>query len=272
MPVKTIPHPTLGQIKLGCNRPVHPPKLMLRDYLAAKELPGTPIDIDYSKDAMPSLNLVYMNDSLGDCVVAGCSHLDGVLTGNATSGTPVTFTSPQIEAMYTGMSGGVFNPNDPSTDQGCDPETAFQWWQSNGLLPDGSHKIAGWLGIDATNEVEIRAAIWFFENVCPVYELPDAWINPPPAANGFVWDVAGPPDPNNGHFTLGMGCSKQGITLSTWGMLGTLTYAAAAMYCVPSAGGQLYTVISQDGLVKAMNKFPEGLTWSQLLVDFDSIK
>ena len=33
-----------------------------------------------------------------------------------------------------------------------------------------------------------------------VVELPAAWINPGPNGNGFVWDVAGSPNPQDGHF------------------------------------------------------------------------
>lgn len=271
MRVKSVDHHVHGRLFFGSRRPSASPRFSMRDFVALKELPGTPLDIDYSPDAKAALAEMYLNDAEGDCVPAGCQHLDGVLTGNANAGNPVIFTDLQTNANYTGMSGGEFNPKDPSTDQGCDPVFAFQWWQTNGLLPDGSHKIAGVLNVDLTNEVEIRAAVWLFENVCFAMELPDAWVNPSPAASGFVWDVAGAPDPDSGHFVVGVGCNKQGILFSTWGMIGTLTYAAIAKYCAESAGGGLYTVISEDGINRAMAKFPDGLTWAQLVSDFDSV-
>ncbi len=271
--VKTIPHPTLKQVRLGCNRSANPPKLRFRDYLrvAAGKLPGTPLNIDFSPEAAAALAQMYLNDTEGDCVPAGNAHLDGIWTGNATSGTPVVFTPAQINAMYTGMSGGTFNPSNPFTDQGCDPETALAWWQANGLLPDGSHKIAGWLGTDASNPVEIRASTWIFESTGLALELPDAWINPVPASSGFIWDVAGDPDPSNGHWVVAVGCSKIGLKICTWGMTGWITYPAIAKYCVPSAGGMIYTMVSQDAIVKAMNKAPMGLEWGQIVADFNLI-
>ena len=39
-----------------------------------------------------------------------------------------------------------------------------------------------------------------------------------------------------------------GVKISTWGMSGLLTDAAIARYCDQCAGGDLYTVVSQDSL------------------------
>jgi hypothetical protein len=164
---------------------------------------------------------------------------------------------------------GGYVSGDPSTDNGTDEQTAFAYWKSNGLLNDGTHKIAGVLAVDATSEEELRSALWLFENLCFGIELPDVWINPVPSGSGFVWDSAGNPDPSNGHFVVGVGTTLQGITFDTWGMLGTLTYAAIAQYCVASAGGDVSVVISTDSLNKAMNKAPNGLNWNQLIADFN---
>jgi hypothetical protein len=227
--------------------------------------------MDYSQAAASAIAEMYLNDTYGDCVPAGCSHGDGVFTGNATGGSPVIFTATQVEAMYTGMSGGVFNPADPTnTDQGCDPLVALQWWQKNGLLADGSHKIAGYLAVDPSNKVELRSAMALFENLFFCMDLPDAWVNPTPSASGFVWDVAGSPDPSNGHFVVGVGCNTTGIPFATWGMVGTLTYAAIAEYCADANGGELYTVVSQDSIVKGMQKFPFGFNWTQIVSYFDA--
>jgi hypothetical protein len=101
--------------------------------------------------------------------------------------------------------------------------------------------------------------------------LPDGWVSPMPSASGFVWDVAGPPNPENGHCVAGFGYSNEGITISTWGMTGCLTYKAVAKYATRSAHGALYTVISEDGIDKATDKAPNGFDWTQLVADFDSM-
>ena len=57
----------------------------------------------------------------------------------------------------------------------------------------------------------------------------------------------------------------------TWGMTGLMTDAAIAKYATQSANGELYTVVSQDGMDKATQKAPNGFDWSQLTADFDSM-
>ena len=54
-------------------------------------------------------------------------------------------------------------------------------------------------------------------------------------------------------------------------MSGLLTDAAIAKYCDQSAGGDLYTVVSQDSLNQSTGKAPNGFDWSQLVADFDSM-
>ena len=268
MPVKTVQNRNrTSSFKLGRKRPVaRGPRLSLKNYLM-RALPEPPPNIDYTNGAANALSEVYGNDKLGDCVIAGLAHIVGVFTGDA-GPAPFIYSPSQIIALYSAIGG--YNPDDPSSDQGCDEQTALNYWQDKGA-PAGSHNIAGWLAVDATDTVEWRTALWLFENLYFGIELPDAWINPVPAASGFTWDVAGDPDPNNGHCVVGVGYSKQGVTIATWGMTGLMTDQAIAKYATHTAGGELYTVISQDAINKASQKAPNGFDWSQLVADFDSL-
>ena len=202
-----------------------------------------------------------------NCVIAAMGHIEGVLTGN---GNPpaLTYTDAQITALYSAIGGYV--PGDPNTDQGCDEVTALNYWQASGA-PAGSHKIAGWLAVDSSNRAEYEAALWLFENLFFGVELPDAWINPEPTGSGFVWDVAGAADPNNGHAFAGVAYNAQGVKVATWGMEGLVTHAAIGEYCANADGGELYVVISQDSVNRASQKAPSGFNWSQLVADFDAI-
>jgi hypothetical protein len=274
VPVKSIQHPAPGNtFKFGRKRPVaRCPRFALKNYLL-RSLPAPPATCDYTKPAKTALSEIYENDKLGDCVIAGMAHVVGLLTGDA--GTkPVLYSNKQIIELYSAIGGYV--PNDPATDQGCHEQTALNYWQNNGAMPPGAtsktgpHKIVGWMTVDSTNVEECRTALWLFENLYFGLELPDAWINPAPSA-GFVWDVAGAPDPNNGHCVVGVGYTQAGIMIDTWGMLGLMTTAAVAKYPNPAAHGELYTVLSTDAIEKANQKAPNGFDWSQLLADFDSM-
>ncbi len=276
MPIKTVRNPASKRtFKLGRNRPVaRCPRLSLRNYLT-RSLPAAPAACDYTKRASGALKQVYDNDTLGDCVIAGMAHVVGVLTGNA--GTkPFIYTSTQIIGLYSAIGGYV--PGDPSTDRGCDEQTALNYWENNGAMPPhaknpggNKHRIAGWLAVDGTNPSEYRAALWLFENLYFGIELPDKWISPGPSSSGFVWDVAGPPDPENGHCVAGVGYNSKGVVFDTWGMTGLMTDKAIAKYATQAAHGELYTVVSQDGIDKASQKAPAGFDWSQLIADFDSM-
>jgi hypothetical protein len=211
---------------------------------------------------------VYLNDQLGDCVIAGLMHLQGVWTANATPGSPFIATDDQVIAAYTAIGGYI--PGDPSSDNGCNEQTALNYAQQTGV-GDGT-KLAGYTAIDATNQTEVQQAISLFEGgVMFGIALPDAWVNPFPSAAGFVWDVVGDPDPNNGHCVVGVGYTATGVIISTWGLLGTITWAAMAKYAVQAAGGELWAAFSPDQIAKGQVTAPNGLAWQDMLSDFAAI-
>jgi hypothetical protein len=254
--------------KMGRNRSVATGlRLKFRDYLT-KGLPTPPATFDYSPDASSSIANIYDNDTLGDCVIACLGHEVGVVTGNADGGSPFMFTNQQIINLYSAIGGYV--PGNPATDQGCDIQTMLNYWVKNGA-PSGSNKILGWIAVDPTDMNQVRVALYLFETLIFGIELPDAWVNNMPQASGFTWDVAGAPDPSNGHCICGVSASPQGIGIATWGMTGTITNAAVQQYAGSADGGELYTVITQEMISKATQKAPNGFDFAALVADFDSL-
>lgn len=253
--------------KLGRKRPTaRCPRLSLKNYLN-QGIPQPPTTCDYTGPALPSLSNPYENQNLGDCVIAAIAHIVGVLTAGAGQ-QPFLYSDAEITALYSAIGGYV--PGDRATDQGCDEQTALNYWENNGA-PTGSHRIAGWLSVDPTNPVEYRTALYLFENLCFGFELPNSWIHPYPAASGFTWDADGDPNPNNGHCVAGVGYDSRGVTISTWGMTGLLTDGAIRTYVNQAIGGELYSVVSLDGINRATQRAPNGFDWSQLIADFDSM-
>ena len=239
MTVKTI-QTTTDTLRLGRNRPVaRCSALLLGNYLT-RGYAAPPAACNWTAAAEPALKKMYLNNKLGCCVIAWGAHMEGVLTGNA-SGAPIIYTDKQIANQYSAIGGYV--PGDASTDQGCDEETALNYWVQHGFA--GGTKIAAWMRVNGADPGEVRAAIDLFGTVTFTAELPDAWIQNAPRP-GFVWAPAGPSDPNNGHC---FGAASYTPTLfgdCTWGMQGSITPAAVAEYCVPAAGGGCYTVGTQD--------------------------
>jgi hypothetical protein len=266
MPVKSVFIPHLNKhVKLGRKRPVAKcPRLHLKNYLV-KDVPPPPATVDYSGPAMSALSLVYLNDQLGDCVIAGGYHVVGLTTGNANPGSPWIATDAQITADYSAIGGYV--PGDPNTDQGCDEQTALNYWTQTGFA-DGT-KLVGWMAVDATNMTECMQAMFLFENLYFGVELPDAWINPFPSSAGFTWDD-GTPDPNNGHCYMGVGYNAAGVQIDTWGLIGTMTWKAIAHLCSQGVG-ELYVMLTPDMLAKGQAKAPNGMAWADLLADFQAM-
>jgi hypothetical protein len=273
--LKTIRQPgTNKTFKMGRNRPsitaLGRGWLNFAHYKTAALPAPPPGPLGRAKAATKSLFNIYGNDSLGDCVIAGMGHVQGVLTGNA--GDLHLYSLDKVISEYSAIGGYV--PGDPSTDRGCDEITALNYWQHNGFVPPWN-RIAGWLAVNGADPVECRTALWLFENLYFGVELPDSWVNPMPQTSGFTWDVAGPADPQNGHCVCGIDYfdsgPRQGIQIATWGMLGVMTTAAVAAYTAGSAGGALYTVLSPDSINRATQRAPNGLDWQQLQTDFQAM-
>jgi hypothetical protein len=266
MTLKSVFVPQLNQsIKFARKRPVPGGYcLKLHNYLRAS-LPTPPTSVDYTGKAVSVLANIYDNDTLGDCVIAGGYHVVGVETGNA--GKVFTATNSQIIADYSAIGGYV--PGNSNTDQGCDEKTALGYWTSHGFA--NGTKLLGWLAVDPTNKTELMQALYLFENLYFGIELPDAWITPFPSASGFTWGVAGQADPENGHCIMGAGYNSNGVTIDTWGMLGTLTWAAIAKYCIATEGGEIYVMLTPDQLAKGQTTAPNGVAWTDLISDFDSL-
>jgi hypothetical protein len=94
---------------------------------------------------------------------------------------------------------------------------------------------------------EVQTAIWLFENVIFGVDLSQCLVNSPPSASGSFWDAAGFPDHQSGHCFPGIGCdSADNITTASWGMTGKTTARGRGKYAISSAGGELWTVVSQD--------------------------
>ena len=259
----------MTRFKLG-RRPMVAPKTCMRfaDY-QTKKFPTPPASGDYRAKAQAALSDIYLNDKYGDCVIAWMGHAVGVFTGNAT-GTPVVFTDDQITSMYSAIC--QFDPANPqATDNGCDENAALDYWKATGFVSP-EHKIAGFLSVDATDFAECQAATWLFENVMFGVGLPQAWVDGMnDMKDGFVWDVAGPPIADNGHCFGAMKWGPDGLGIDTWAIEGRITPAAIAKYAVNEAGGQLFTVITQEILDRATAKAPNGFDFAQLTVDFNGM-
>jgi len=265
--VRRIHSPFHGhEVALGRNIPrAHTPRFSMDRFVRSSVLDVPPATVDYSPKAMASLSRMFKNDALGCCVISGANHMEGVETGNA--GSIYLPSDDQIVKEYTAIGGYV--PGDPSTDQGSDEDTAINFYTTHGF--GNGTKLLGSLTVNAASKLSLMTASYCFENVLLCACLPDKWISPFPSGPGFVWDVAGPPNTKNGHAFTVVGYNAQGAIISTWGMLGIITWAAMAMYCVPANYGSANTVLTPDQILRGQAKAGNGIAWAQIISDFDAL-
>jgi hypothetical protein len=265
--MKKIFAPHSGRdVFFGRKRPVAKgPRFYFKSYRAGLPTIELPSSCDYSPQALPSLRNIYLNATLGCCVVAAGYHITGTMTGN--TGNLFNASDDQITTDYSGISGYI--PGDPSTDTGCDEQTAIDYWTETGFQ-DGT-KLSGAITIDPENQQEIMEAVYLFENLLFGVELPDDWTNPMPSGDGFIWDIAGDPDPEQGHGYMGFGFTPDGIPLDSWALFGLMTYGAIKKYCPQSANGNLYALVSPDQIAKGQVKSPNGFAWADLIADMQEM-
>ncbi len=273
------PHLKRTVVLGACKMPdPHAPHLKLARYLDKVTIPTSPSSAAYNSAAMSVITNLEGNDAYGDCVEAEEAHFIAVVTG--TAGKLFSYTAAMTEAMYTTLTG--FNPAIPSTDQGTDPVACMNYFLKHPYA-DGTINL-GYLMVDATNKAEVQYAIYTFGDLKIWLSLPTSYVDPFPSGNGFVWDVD-TPNPQNGH-CIGacgyiasgaapasvqiLGVSALGIIIMTWGLIGTLTWAAAAALCIPSAGGGMAVRITRDWL-NANGTSATGLSATQMIQDFDAI-
>jgi hypothetical protein len=54
-------------------------------------------------------------------------------------------------------------------------------------------------------------------------------------------------------------------------MTGHLTWNALKKYCIAKNGGELYVLLTPDQIAKGQSKAPNGIDWSELIGDFNSL-
>ena len=251
-----------------------PPQSRARTFKAGQALLSAPIPTPPPTLPIPAscakgLSQTFMNTQLGCCVISHHAHFLANITSQVGApGGGFIYTDAQIIKDYSAVGGYI--PGDPFSDQGCDIQTDLDYLQSTGFA-DGS-KLLGSINIDPSSQLAMLQSVWITGGVCFGMSLPDAWINPGPQQSGFVWDVAGSPDDGNGHCFTGFAYpNSQGIAIATWGMVGTITWAAIAKYGAASANGEVHSYVNPEMIDPKTGLAPNGLTLNQICTYFNAM-
>jgi hypothetical protein len=126
------------------------------------------------------------NDTIGDCVeTAGFNAVQTLL---ARAGNDTQIPNALVPAVYTAVTG--YNPANPATDQGTDPEAFFAWW---GQSPIAGYKLGNLTRLNPQDEAAIRQTIATTGGVFLCVELAVE------QQNQLVWTATGTPGTWGGH-------------------------------------------------------------------------
>lgn len=222
-------------------------------YNQNKDVSPPPLTVDYSPKAMSAISQMYLNDTLGDCVIADSYHGMGIWTGNS-SGVPVIASNAEVQNSYTAICG--------PGDDGCIITDVLTSSQVKGLLAAGNvHKIAGYVAVDWTNKLEVMVALDIFGGLCVGVNLPNAWTIAP-----GTWDVTTTAIVG-GHCIRAVGYNAQGVQICTWGQICTITWTA---FMSITWVEELYACLSPDWYSQG-NLAPNGIDATTLAADLASL-
>lgn len=246
-------------MKLGKQAPrLDPRTFKLSSYLK-KKLPPPPATESWIRK-VPYWPM-FLNDQLGDCVIAAMGHMIQQWTYYASQGkNMVVLSDAQILQGYRDVGGYV--PGDPSTDNGCVMLDALKYWRRHGLA---SHKILAFVSVDPLNIVEVQQAVYLFGNLYAGMALPLAAQEP---VDPSKWTVPtygpyndGSPGSWGGHCIPVMASSAFMHPLVTWGQVWTMTRNFRTAYC-----DELYAVLSTEW-IEANGLSPSNFNLAQLQAD-----
>lgn len=255
----------MDHLRLGKRRARYDRRtLQLANYTAA--MPNPPTSVNWARNI--TTWPMWLNDSIGDCTIAGCNRLRQIWTKN-TLGTPAITSDADTLTAYEAVSG--YTPGNPATDQGANMMDALNYWRNTGI---GGDNLFAYAQAAPTLKRQVRQALWLFGGLYAGFALPrSAQTQTHP--NGR-WSQSVSPSSRAGrpggwglHACTLSGYGPNWIGVIPWGSpdVGymTMTWQFLFTYC-----DELYACLSsQDWAENSLA--PSGFNLSQLQADLAKI-
>ena len=175
---------------------------------------------------------MYLNDQLSDCTCAAVGNQ--IITWENNVNNNNILSNNDVLGLYELVGG--YNPNDPTTDQGCVETDVLNYWTNSGV---NGHKIGAYVQIDNTNLNQIKNAIAYMEGTYIGIQVPEGIPEDP----GSVWDVIPNAEIEGGHAIILVGYDDNYLYTISWGAVYKMTYAFFTTYC-----DEAYALVSNDEL------------------------
>lgn len=248
-PVKPAPIPC-AKYKLGRKaRKTDTRTLKVRYYIAS--LPAPPVAVDWTKGETAWGML--LNDSLGDCTIAGALH--SIEAWGLNSGHPIMMTIGDALRYYEDFDG--YDPANPDSDQGGVLLDVLNRWHQQGI---NGHTVTAFALVDHANLTEVKQALALFGPLYTGLQFPNsAW-------GQSTWTITTDTSIDGGHCVVLVGYNTVGPVAISWGALYQMTWAFFSRYF-----DEVYAAISPDWF-EASGVDPTGLNLAQLTADLSEIR
>jgi hypothetical protein len=249
-------------LKLGLklvNR-ARPIELKFSQYLIASKLPTPPATFGHEALIPTDGWGMFGNDQVGDCVIAGAYH--ETMLWNKEAGRDLSATTANALSTYSAMTG--YDPDDPSTDQGTDMDTAAKYRRKTGIVDAAGnlHKVGAYLDLDPGNPTELYQAAYLFGAVGIGIQVPGYVMDQFNA--GKPWDLEnGRHEIEGGHY-VPVVAKRDNIEVVTWGRTQAMT---ERFY--EKLGDQAIVYLSEEMLVEG--KSLEGFDLATLRSDLAAV-
>ena len=190
--------------------------LMFAKFLVAENLPAilTASDVDSQFSNMVD-NHMFLNDTLGDCVIAGRGH-DTFRLEDFQQGIIVPITDNDIRTEYFKETGGE--------DSGLDMLASLNAWRQGWQAGGKTYSIYAFAEINVSNHNELKYAIMLFYGAYTGFNVPTSAMDQFNA--GKIWDVvANDGGIEGGHCVYIVAYNETGPICITWGQRQQMTWA-----------------------------------------------
>lgn len=207
-----------------------------------------------------------MNDTLGDCTIAGVGHAVQTLTANA--GAEALVADADVLHFYEIWDG--YDPSNPATDAGGIELDVLNAWQKSFFstaTTEGSvlvaHKLDAFANANPVNVEEVKQAIFLFGGIYIGMNVPNFIMAAEPPG---IWDVvANDGGLDGGHCVFVTGYDAELLTFVSWGTVYKMTWAYWSKYV-----DEAHALLSPDFLA-ANGMDPCGFDMAQLQSDLAAI-
>jgi hypothetical protein len=229
-------------------------------------LPPPPPSCDWSAN-VPAFGMS-LNDRLGDCAIAAPAHQ--AMAWSDSAGKPLVITDAAVLKAYRAVSG--YNPNDPSTDVGCNELDVLKYLIKTGI---GGHKILAYADVSIGQKVAMQQSVALLGGAYIGIACP-AWLVALLDNGGAipsVWDMkpGQEPDPNAGHAIEVVAYKPDPKFGMLWGAVSWGQVYWLTDRCIAACCDEWHAMVSTDFLTATGNS-PVGLDVAGMEADAKALQ